>query len=983
MALLLASSALAVSRDDRQILPPIQAEAAIVMDGNSGKILYALSPDKPYPPASTTKIVSGMLLALKMPPNASTVVSPYAAEMPGDRLGLRTGEQITAKNLLYAMLLVSANDAAEAAAEMVGGTEKGFVQQMNFLARQVGAHHTHFVNPSGLPAAAQYSTARDLALLARAALAIPAFARAVKTKTYLLHLNGGKRAKMLVNTNTLLWTFPGTDGVKTGYTREAGYCYVGSATRGGHQLIVVLLHCSNWQKEAVALFRYGFQKEGLNGVEAFAKGHPKATVSAKELTPNGRINAFNSASEGVAQPVPYGALPQKKENSQPAVVSKTSAAATPSLPKGQAQGLYGLPPKEVPTYAPPRLGARRPQYMPNVGVISHAIVGDARHSPSATVAPKGPIPQQPKTEIGERGRWEPRGGLISFEERLWIVLFGVPLGATGAAVIFLKMKRLLKRRWGWDMRWWAFLGKRRSKEREAAEKNQPIVLPMVKVEANRRDFVWQGPPLERRSVEEWFKLLYEKPMRLLEPTIRWHARAILEVNPELERGRLRAELNSQESPRIRLAVADVVGAVAPREVERVLRQILDKEGLALDIRMEASDLLVRYGGNRCEAYWLEKLLKEGAPWAAKSLASLPWLDNTTAQALLQALQIPVASDAEPELAARRALQNAYIAGVLRVHELLEEDAFSESLAKIPEEARDGLLEALFWPKRTPMSVKMLWKAFLRNSSYSVVYGLYESPLDLVEEEIVAQESLGAAQKTRVKALRWLLWGEGAREDIKRLADAGDDMAGHVLQLRRIAEWNPFSYPADVLLVAAQIVSCRLGYLLYEPEYVSQILRRGLSEEEGEVLPSGVPEELAALVAAYRNPAVHECVFAAMQSQENLMALLSALAEHVEKEERYLQEIVFWCNKMPSEGRYSMVTQLRRCVHSHALLALQAALHDRNTYVSSVARWGYLEGNRGALQLAEGKSAGLRLGEEAAGHGERAEQNEGSTVEEAA
>ena len=200
--------------------------------------LWAKNPDKRLPPASTTKIVTGLLLARDVPPDQPVTASPNAAQTPGHALGMKPGETFRARDLLYAIMLASANDASVAAAEHIARTEPAFADRMNAFASQNHAPNTHFTNASGLPASGHYSTARDLAALARAALQNPRICQCgTHARLRPAALRRSSRVAVhhpLVNENTLLGMVPGMDGVKAGWTREAGACFVGSATRNGH-----------------------------------------------------------------------------------------------------------------------------------------------------------------------------------------------------------------------------------------------------------------------------------------------------------------------------------------------------------------------------------------------------------------------------------------------------------------------------------------------------------------------------------------------------------------------------------------------------------------------------------------------------------------------------------------------------------------------------------------------------------------------------
>ncbi len=240
--------------------PNIQAASAIAIDAQTGAVLFAKSPDNPLPPASTTKIVTGLLLAKHPKPNDPVPISLTASQTPGSHVGLQTGQAVKAHNLLNAVLLVSANDASTAAAEFLDGSVPAFVERMNAEAQAANAPNTHFQNPHGLQDLQHLSTARDLANLARAAMQNPEFAAAVAQPSAQFPRPNAP-AQTLVNTNTLLGSYPGMDGIKTGWTPEAGYCFVGSATRNGRRIITVVLNSPNWQSETRALLDYGFAQK--------------------------------------------------------------------------------------------------------------------------------------------------------------------------------------------------------------------------------------------------------------------------------------------------------------------------------------------------------------------------------------------------------------------------------------------------------------------------------------------------------------------------------------------------------------------------------------------------------------------------------------------------------------------------------------------------------------------------------------------------
>ncbi|GBD29837.1 D-alanyl-D-alanine carboxypeptidase DacB [bacterium HR32] len=255
IALLLAVLTVAVRAE---AAPDLRARAYVLVDARTGRVLAERDARLPWAPASTTKILTALLVVESLDLSDEVVVSRRAeAQRRGAVVGLRSGERRTVEELLYAVLLHSANDAAVALAEAVAGSVEAFVAQMNRKAQRLGARHTHFVNPHGLDHPEHRSTAYDLALLARAALGNPTLARIVRTRTYAYRTADGVR--VLENRNRLLATYPGANGVKTGWTARSGPSLVASAERGGRTLVGVVLDSPDVFGDAARLLDFGFQ----------------------------------------------------------------------------------------------------------------------------------------------------------------------------------------------------------------------------------------------------------------------------------------------------------------------------------------------------------------------------------------------------------------------------------------------------------------------------------------------------------------------------------------------------------------------------------------------------------------------------------------------------------------------------------------------------------------------------------------------------
>lgn len=213
----------------------LSAEHALVMDACSGEICFEKDADEPCLIASTTKIMTGLLVAEDCDLDERIAIPPEAVGIEGSSLYLRAGEVLTVRDLLYGLMLHSGNDAAVALAIAHSGSVTQFVAAMNARARELGLERTEYANPHGLDAAQNVSTARDLARLAAYAMENAVFRSVVSSRTY----QCGQRS--LTNHNRLLWQYEGAEGVKTGYTRAAGRVLVSSAVRGGRRLIAVTI----------------------------------------------------------------------------------------------------------------------------------------------------------------------------------------------------------------------------------------------------------------------------------------------------------------------------------------------------------------------------------------------------------------------------------------------------------------------------------------------------------------------------------------------------------------------------------------------------------------------------------------------------------------------------------------------------------------------------------------------------------------------
>lgn len=236
----------------------VGARAAILMDGQTGAILYEKNAFKQMDPASLTKMMTALLTIEQGHLNKVVTVSKRADRTGGSSLHIGAGQQYTVLDLLRGLLLRSGNDASIALAEAEAGSVEKFVARMNMKAQELGAFNTSFENPNGLTAPGHYSSAYDLALIARAALKRPLFQALVGSQEERITEIRRKHTRTIHNTNRLLYGFPGANGVKTGTTDAAGRCLVASATRDGRQLIAVVLHSPNRWQDAGHLLNWGF-----------------------------------------------------------------------------------------------------------------------------------------------------------------------------------------------------------------------------------------------------------------------------------------------------------------------------------------------------------------------------------------------------------------------------------------------------------------------------------------------------------------------------------------------------------------------------------------------------------------------------------------------------------------------------------------------------------------------------------------------------
>lgn len=336
MAVLLAfGSILLPASVSAEALPSVQAKAAELIDAESGQVLFSLNPKRQLPMASVTKLMT-LYLAFRaidqgrVHLSERVFASEAAHDVKGSQIWLAPGEQMTVDHLLRAVAVGSANDAAYALGEFLGGSEPTFVVEMNRTARSLGMTGTHFSNPHGLSQTGHYATAEDLAKLARAAVDTPrllSYTRMWEDRS----VRDGKGGKLwLINQNRLLRQFPGADGLKTGYTTEAGYCIVATARRGSTRMIAVVLGAPSSKarfEDAASMMSWGFTHYRTLPV---AKAHQNFGWVPVKRGQQSAVGAI--AAEGLA-------LTVARQSPQPFTVqAKLSRQVTAPVRRGQPLG---------------------------------------------------------------------------------------------------------------------------------------------------------------------------------------------------------------------------------------------------------------------------------------------------------------------------------------------------------------------------------------------------------------------------------------------------------------------------------------------------------------------------------------------------------------------------------------------------------------------------------------------------------------------
>jgi len=295
MMLVLLFFTVAVSTELWAAGPNIEGNAYIMIDGETGQVLYGKEIDEKLNPASTTKILTTIIALEKGSLQDTVTISKNVPLVEGTKVYLREGEKIELEKLLHAAMVHSANDAAMAIAEHIGGSQDNFAQMMNDKAKEIGANNSNFINPHGLTAEGHLTTAYDLALISKYAMENPKFRELAQEKVY--DWEGEEWQTRLININKFLWRMDESTGIKPGYTNAARYTLAASAKRDNQELIAVILGSSDariWD-DAKALLEYGFanfQSLSLTNIDE--------VVATLKITDDQEVNLVPTRSASIA-----------------------------------------------------------------------------------------------------------------------------------------------------------------------------------------------------------------------------------------------------------------------------------------------------------------------------------------------------------------------------------------------------------------------------------------------------------------------------------------------------------------------------------------------------------------------------------------------------------------------------------------------------------------------------------------------------------
>lgn len=276
-------------------LPLVGAKAAIILDEGTGRVLWGRNVNLALPPASTTKVLTALLVIENCSLDEVVTATPSVEKVEGASIVLQPGEKMTVRDLLHAILLKSANDACVAAAHHVSGSVSDFARLMNKRASELGCTNSNFTNPHGLTEPDHETSAKDLATISREAMKHPIFQEIVRKRKYELDRSVSQKVRLIASKNVYLDSDPTADGIKTGWTVAAGHCYVGSATRNGQRVITVLLNSPDWKGEHARMLNWAF--ENFQPGNLIESGRAVGVASVEHGTqPTARLVAGESVS---------------------------------------------------------------------------------------------------------------------------------------------------------------------------------------------------------------------------------------------------------------------------------------------------------------------------------------------------------------------------------------------------------------------------------------------------------------------------------------------------------------------------------------------------------------------------------------------------------------------------------------------------------------------------------------------------------------
>jgi D-alanyl-D-alanine carboxypeptidase (penicillin-binding protein 5/6) len=239
-----------------QLASKVEARAALLYDSETKQLIFERGIESPYPPASTAKLMTALLVYEKKGLKGSVTICKEDTLVEPSNVPLITGETVSVNDLMHSLLIASDNDSAMALARFVGGTADNFVIMMNARAKELGCTNTHFANPNGLPKNNEYTTAADLLKIFEKAISIPTLREICEMRTYSLKTQS--RTQTIVNHNKLLGRYPGMGPAKTGWTSNSRHTYAAAVTRDGRELHLIILNSPDKWKDAQLLFDYGF-----------------------------------------------------------------------------------------------------------------------------------------------------------------------------------------------------------------------------------------------------------------------------------------------------------------------------------------------------------------------------------------------------------------------------------------------------------------------------------------------------------------------------------------------------------------------------------------------------------------------------------------------------------------------------------------------------------------------------------------------------